>query len=61
MGFKDERALSEDLSQPYGEIFVIRANGTHLTRLTDQQWEVGTPAWRTEPGRQLGAGLNRVR
>ena len=48
MGFKDERALAETIPQPYGELFVIRPNGTGLRQLTDNQWEDATPAWRPE-------------
>ncbi|MBY0497968.1 MAG: hypothetical protein K2Y23_27495 [Cyanobacteria bacterium] len=45
MGFKDEGAYT-DAPQPYGELFVIRADGSGLVQLTDNQWEEGTPAWR---------------
>ncbi len=45
MGFKDERALSETIPQPYGELFMIRPDGTGLRQLTDNQWEDATPAW----------------
>ena len=44
MGFKDEVAYT-DAPQPYGEIFVMRYDGTHVEQLTDNQWEEGTPAW----------------
>jgi TolB protein len=44
MGFKDE-ALNTDSPQPYGEIFVMRYDGTDVQQLTDNQWEEGTPAW----------------
>jgi Tol biopolymer transport system component len=44
MGFKDE-ALNTDSPQPYGEIFVMRYDGTHVEQLTDNQWEEGSPAW----------------
>jgi TolB protein len=44
MGFKDE-ALNTDSPQPYGEIFIMRYDGTHVEQLTDNQWEEGTPAW----------------
>ena len=44
MGFKDEGTYS-DAPQPYGELFVMRADGTQLEQLTDNQWEDGTPAW----------------
>jgi Tol biopolymer transport system component len=45
MGFNDEMTYT-DAPQPYGEIFVMRADGTDVRQLTDNQWEEGTPAWR---------------
>jgi Tol biopolymer transport system component len=45
MGYKDE-AIYTDAPQPYGEIFVMRYDGTNVEQLTDNQWEEGTPAWR---------------
>ena len=47
MGFKDERALSTT-PQPYGELFVVRVDGSGLRQLTDNQWEDGTPIWLSE-------------
>lgn len=44
MGFKDE-VVYTDAPQPYGEIFVMRYDGTGVEQLTDNQWEEGTPAW----------------
>ncbi len=46
MGFKDE-VLYTDAPQPYGELFVMRYDGTSVEQLTDNQWEDGTPAWQT--------------
>ncbi len=43
-GFKDE-ALYTGSPQPYGEIFLMRADGSALEQLTDNQWEDGGPAW----------------
>jgi Tol biopolymer transport system component len=48
MGFKDE-VVYTDAPQPYGEIFVMRFDGTHVEQLTDDQWEDGTPAWQPLP------------
>ena len=48
MGFKDE-ATYLDAPQPYGEIFVMRYDGTDVQQLTDNQWEEGTPAWQPAP------------
>ena len=44
MGFKDEGTYT-DAPQPYGELFVMRYDGSGLEQLTDNQWEDGTPAW----------------
>src|SRR5262245_36490575 len=52
MGFKDEMTYT-DAPQPYGEIFVMRADGSDVRQLTDNQWEDGTPAW--QPGVQLSS------
>jgi TolB protein len=48
MGFKDEGVYT-DAPQPYGELFVMRFDGTDIRQLTDNQWEDGTPAWRPSP------------
>jgi Tol biopolymer transport system component len=47
MGFKDVRVFATT-PQPYGELFIIRADGTGLRQLTDNQWEDGTPIWFSE-------------
>ncbi len=44
MGFKDEAVLV-GAPQPYGEVFVMRNDGTEVEQLTDNQWEDGGPAW----------------
>ncbi len=44
MGFKDEHALSES-PQPYGQLFMIRPDGSGLRQITDNKWEAGTAAW----------------
>jgi Tol biopolymer transport system component len=44
MGFKDEVVLI-GAPQPYGEVFVMRYDGTQVEQLTDNQWEEGRPAW----------------
>ena len=53
MGFKDE-ALYTDGPQPYGELVVMRYDGTHVKQLTGNQWEDGGPAWQPTP--KLGTG-----
>jgi len=52
MGFKDE-VVYTDAPQPYGEIFVMRYDGTGVEQLTDNQWEEGTPAWQPRPVDQV--------
>ena len=47
-GFKDEAPLA-DIPQPYGELFVMRADGSEQRALTDNRWEEGTPAWLPAP------------
>jgi TolB protein len=44
MGFKDE-ALYTSAPQPYGELFVMRYDGTQVEQLTDNQWEDGGATW----------------
>jgi len=44
MGFKDEVTYT-DSPQPYGEVFVMRYDGTEVKQLTDNQWEDAGPAW----------------
>jgi TolB protein len=47
-GFKDEAPLFDDQPQPYGELFMMRADGTEQRPLTDNQWEDGPGTWRPE-------------
>jgi TolB protein len=54
MGFKDE-ALYAGGPQPYGEIFVMRYDGTQVEQLTDDQWEEGGPAW--QPHKPVSAAV----
>ena len=48
MGFKDEAPYT-DSPQPYGELFVMRYDGTDVQQLTDNQWEDATAAWQPTP------------
>ena len=47
-GFKDEAMLDEWGPQPYGDLYAMRADGTDVRQLTDNQFEEATPAWRPE-------------
>ena len=51
-GFKDESALHSYNPQPYGEICVMRADGSDVRVLTDNQFEEATPNWIPAPRRQ---------
>lgn len=44
-GFKDEAPLTPYNQQPYGDLYVMRADGSEVRRLTDDQFEDGTPSW----------------
>jgi Tol biopolymer transport system component len=44
-GFKDEAVLHPYNPQPYGDLFVMRTDGSDVRRLTDNQFEEGTPSW----------------
>src|SRR5215471_12507754 len=48
MGFKDETLNTDAGAQPYGEIFVMRYDGTQVEQLTDNQWEDGGPSWQPQ-------------
>jgi TolB protein len=56
MGFKDEMIYT-DAPQPYGEIFVMRFDGSDVRQITDNQWEEGTPAW--QPARRAAGTTAR--
>ncbi len=43
-GFKDEFLFSREI-QPYGDIFVMRMDGTDVRQITDNQWEELVLAW----------------
>jgi len=55
MGFKDEALLTNN-PQPYGEIFVMRYDGSEVEQLTDDQWEEGAPAW--QPSKPAVAAIH---
>lgn len=44
-GFKDEAPLHPFNAQPYGDIYVMRADGSDVRQLTDDQFEKATPGW----------------
>ncbi|MCI0389437.1 MAG: hypothetical protein MOB07_11840 [Acidobacteria bacterium] len=44
-GFKDEAPLHPYNAQPYGDLYIMRADGTDVRQLTDDQFEKATPGW----------------
>ena len=50
-GFKDEAALYDNTFQPYGAIFMMKADGTGKQQLTDSPWEDGMPRFVSPPTR----------
>ena len=42
-GFKDEAALYDNTFQPYGSIFIMKADGSDQRQLTDSPWEDSMP------------------
>jgi Tol biopolymer transport system component len=58
-GFKDEAVLHPYNPQPYGDLYVMRADGSDLRQLTDDQFEDGTPTW--IPNALVQPGLGRTR
>jgi Tol biopolymer transport system component len=46
-GFRDEAALYDNTFQPYGQIFIMNADGTDKRMLTDSLWEDAMPLYVT--------------
>jgi Tol biopolymer transport system component len=46
MGFLDELLMHPDNVQGSAEIFVMRADGSNVRKLTENQWEDSTPTWK---------------
>jgi Tol biopolymer transport system component len=44
-GFRDEAALYDNTFQPYGQIFIMNADGTDKHILTDSLWEDSMPLY----------------
>jgi Tol biopolymer transport system component len=47
-GFKDEHPLTGN-PQPYGDLYLMRPDGSEMRALTDNQFEDGTPGWAPLP------------
>jgi tol-pal system beta propeller repeat protein TolB len=43
-GYKDEHPLTGN-PQPYGDLYLMRPDGSEVRALTDDQFEDGTPGW----------------
>ena len=44
-GYKDEALLHPHNPQSYGDIYIMRADGSDIRMLTDDPYEEGTPSW----------------
>jgi hypothetical protein len=40
--------MSEGVPQPYGELFVMHADGSGVRQLTDNKWEDAVAGWAPE-------------
>jgi Tol biopolymer transport system component len=53
LGFRDESPLYDPPEfQPYGELFIMNADGSKQRAITDNKDEDGTPAWQPPPTRK---------
>ena len=50
-GYRDEACLYDQTFQPYGQLFVMDADGRNKRQITDSIWEDSTPQY-TPPGAQ---------
>ena len=58
-GYRDEVCLYDQTFQPYGQLFIMNADGSDKRRITDSIWEDSTPQyvprilshWPAEPKR----------
>ena len=48
--FKDEGALYDNSFQPYGSIWIMKADGTEKRQLTDSHWEYAMPCFVPKTG-----------
>jgi len=44
-GFKDEAQLYDNSFQPYGQLWVMNADGSGKRAITDSHWEDSMPAY----------------
>lgn len=58
-GFRDEALLHPHNTQPDGEIYVMRADGSDARRLTENQFEEATLAWKPLGTARDGSMLGR--
>lgn len=54
-GGKDEPLVSDYGPPPYGELFAMRADGSGVRQLTDNQWEDALPAFQPKSN-EMGGG-----
>jgi len=48
-GFKDEREMYDNSPQPYAQVFIMDADGSHVRQLTQSRWEDSMPVFVPQP------------
>ena len=51
-GWKEEAALYDRTFQPYGQIFIMKADGSEKRQLTDSLWEDSMPRFVPRSGKE---------
>jgi Tol biopolymer transport system component len=44
-GYRDEAVLYDSTFQPYGQVFIMNADGSNKRQITDSPWEDSTPQY----------------
>jgi Tol biopolymer transport system component len=44
-GYLDEPVLYDNIVQPYGQVFIMNADGSNKRQITDSPWEDSTPQY----------------
>jgi len=47
--FWEEREMYDNSPQPYAQVFIMDADGTHVRQLTESRWEDSMPVYVPSP------------